>query len=152
MNSGIIVIHAVMMKTGEVVGWTPWVNGGYSSTVLNPIKRTNKQILGNCGIHNCKNVSSRAWAPVFGGWQRARAAPHPAAHELHCLTPPPRPGIPPALSLAGVLRRPGDLRQPRHLPPGRPQQGRAGVRERGRAGGGLGAAGRAHPPYTSQLP
>ncbi|KAL4425029.1 hypothetical protein ABPG77_001807 [Micractinium sp. CCAP 211/92] len=75
-STGIIMIHANLMKDGTVVGWSGRNQGlqEYGSVVYDPVNRTATQLLDRCGIHDCKNafcaghtVTAMSEVLVFGG-------------------------------------------------------------------------------------
>ncbi|EFN56008.1 hypothetical protein CHLNCDRAFT_145404 [Chlorella variabilis] len=75
-GTGIIMIHANLMKAGEVVGWSSRNQGlqEYGSAVYDPATRTYEQLLDECGIHDCKNsfcgaqtTTAMSEVLIFGG-------------------------------------------------------------------------------------
>ncbi|KAL4856170.1 Aldehyde oxidase 1 [Chlorella vulgaris] len=75
-DTGIIMIHACVMSKGDVVGWSARNMGlqEYGSAVYNATTRSYKQLLDECGVHDCKNsfcgaqtTTAQSEVLIFGG-------------------------------------------------------------------------------------
>ncbi|KAI3437758.1 hypothetical protein D9Q98_000206 [Chlorella vulgaris] len=75
-DTGIIMIHACVMSKGDVVGWSARNMGlqEYGSAVYNATTRSYKQLLDECGVHDCKNsfcgaqtTTAKSEVLIFGG-------------------------------------------------------------------------------------
>lgn len=59
-STGCIMIHANLMRDGRVIGWgstdTDQSQGMFPSAIYDPKTKSFEALLGDCGIHDCKNA------------------------------------------------------------------------------------------------
>lgn len=59
-STGCIMIHANLMRDGRVIGWgstdTDQSQGMFPSSIYDPKAKAFEPLLGDCGIHDCKNA------------------------------------------------------------------------------------------------